>query len=217
VLLALAGCGSSDNGVSEKLPKDALATATTTAQEAQSVHVVSKSSQGPLKSVVDLRLSKDGARGTVSFLDFDFEVIRIGQTVYVKGDKLFYRRVKAVLGKLPYLPAGSWLKGSATAGPLAQLAAFTDMGGELERLLSTPGPVTKGAKATIKGQQAITLREKTKLYEGPLYVATTGKPYPIEQVKSAGRERGRTSYSGWDEPVSLEAPSAAVEVGGAAR
>jgi hypothetical protein len=212
VLLSLSGCGSSDNGVASKSPRQILAAAKAAAEGADSVHVVSEASQGRLKSSFDLRLSRDGGRGKVSLLGLDFELIRIGQTVYAKGDRAFYARLGAVLGKLPRIPEGSWLKGSASSGPLAQLASFTDMTGELARLLSTPGPVAKGARATVKGQQAITLKEKTKVYEGALYVAATGTPYPVEQVKSGGRERGKTSFSGWGPPVPLSAPSPALDV-----
>lgn len=214
---ALSGCGgSSDNGVAQKLPKEILQAASTAAQEASSVHVVVNSAQGPLKSFFDLRLAKNGGRGRVSFLGLQFEVIRIGQAIYVKGNKAFYARMGAALGKAPKVPPGSWLKGSAASGPLSQLAGVMDMGKELDRLLSTPGTVTKGAKVTVKGRQAIALKEKTKVYEGTLYVAGSGKPYPIEQVKGGkGRERGHTSYSQWGEPVSLQAPAAVVELSAA--
>ena len=60
---------------------------------------------------------------------------------------------------------------------------FTDLRGELNRLLSTTAPVAKGAKTTINGQKAIEVKEAAKLYKGLLYVATTGKPYPIQLVK----------------------------------
>lgn len=215
-ILALSGCGgSSDNGIAAKLPDEILQTATSTAQAAKSVHIKSESSQRKLKSSADLQLSKAGGRGKISFFGLDFELIRIGQSVYVKGSQPFYERLQATVGKLPKIPQGSWLKGSASSGPLAQLAAFTDMGGELDRLLSTPGSLSKGPKKTVNGQQAISLTERTKVYEASLYVASTGKPYPIEQVKGGhGREQGRTSYSQWDEPVSLSAPSDVVVVGG---
>lgn len=213
-LLALAGCGgSSDNGVSEKLPNEILVAAATAAQDASSVHVVSETSQGPLKTSVDLVLSKDAARGKISFLGADYEVVRLGQTVYVKGGGAFAASLSARLGKHVHVPANAWLKGSAGSGPLAQVADVTKMSGELERLLSASGPTSKGSKTTVKGQHAIVLKEKTRLFEANLYVATTGKPYPIEQVKNGGRERGRTSYSEWDEPVLLKAPSRAVAVG----
>jgi len=212
-LLALSGCGGSDNGVASKPGQEILAAAKQAAESASSVHVVSNTFQGPLKASVDLALAKNGGRGHVSLIGLDFEIIHIGSTVYVKGGAAFDARLATVLGKAVHIPQGTWLKGPATAGPLSQLAAFTDLRGELDRLLSTPGPITKGAGATVAGQKAIELKERTKVYAGSLFIATTGKPYPIEQLKSGGRERGRTSFSAWGQPVSLTAPSPAVDVG----
>jgi hypothetical protein len=210
----LAGCGSSDNGVASKSGKEILAASKAAAESAHSVHVVGRSSQGRASLAIDLRLAGDGGRGHISFLGLDFEVIRIGDTVYVKGSPAFYKRLGATQGITLHVPAGTWLKAPVNGGPLAQLAALAELRGELERLLSTPGPVIRGASTTIKGQKAIELKEKTKVYEGSLFVATTGKPYPLLLVKSGGRERGRLTFSGWGEGVSLGAPSPAVEVGG---
>ncbi len=211
-LLALSGCGSSDNGVSLKSGKEILAASKEAAQKASSVHVVGKSSQGPLTLAINLTLTDNGGRGHVSFLGLSFEAVRVGGTIYLKGSPAFYARVGAVLGKSLDVPTGTWLKGSAENGPLSQLAAFTDLSGELNRLLSTPGSVIKGASTTVKGQKVIELKEATKVYKGVLYVATTGKPYPVALVKNGGREKGRITFSEWDEPVSLTAPSPTMDV-----
>ncbi len=209
---ALAGCGSSDNGVASKSGKEILAASKAAAVGADSVHVLAKSAQGRLTLAINLALGRNGGRGRVSLFGLDYEVIRIGDTAYVKGSPAFYKRLGAILGKTLRVPAGTWLEGSATKGPLSQPVAFTDRPSELDRLLSTPGSVTKGASTTINGQKVIELKEATKVYKGVLYVATTGKPYPVLLVKSGGREKGRTTFSGWDEEVSLSAPSPSVDV-----
>jgi hypothetical protein len=208
----IAGCGSSDNGVASKSGKEILEAAKQAAAAASSVHVVARNSQGQLTSSLDLTLTKSGGRGRVSILGLDYELVRIGGTVYAKGDERFYGRLGVVLATKVHVPRGTWLKASATDGPLAQLAAFTDRRGELDRLLSTPGSVAKGASTTVNAQKAIELKERTKVYEGALFVAATGKPYPIQLVKSGGHERGRTSFSGWDRPVSLSAPSPSIDI-----
>lgn len=83
---------------------------------------------------------------------------------------------------------------------------------QLNRLLSTPGSVVKGATTTVNEQKVVELKETTKVYKGSLFVATTGKPYPVLLVKSGGRETGRTTFSEWDEDFSLNAPSPSVEL-----
>lgn len=210
LLLAVAlasGCGSSDNGVASKSAEEILAASKAAAEGASSVHVVSHSAQGVLTFAADLELGRDGGRAHVKLFGADFDLIRTADTIYAKGNPRFYA---LLLGTKAHVPAGTWLKAPSSNTRFAQLAQFTQLRGQLNRLLSTPGSVARGASTTIAGQKAIPLKERTKVYVGALYVATTGKPYPVALVKSGGRERGRTTFSGWDRPVSLSAPSPTV-------
>jgi hypothetical protein len=212
ILVPLAGCGSSDNGVASKSAKEILQASKAAAISASSVHVVGASRVQTSSSTINARLARVGGRSRVSLLGGGHEAIRIGNTVYVKGPQAFYANLSARLGKTLHVPSGTWLKAPAGSGPLRELAALTDLPRQLDVILSTSAALTKGASTTVGGQKAIALKEKAKLYEGVLYVATTGKPYPLLLVKNGGRERGRTRFSGWDRGVSLRAPSPAVDV-----
>ncbi|HEX3909784.1 MAG TPA: hypothetical protein VHW67_03655 [Solirubrobacteraceae bacterium] len=212
ILTLLAGCGSSDNGVASKSPKEILQASKAAAISANSVHVVGVSKVQRSSFTIDAHLARDRARSRISLLGSGYEAIRIGGTVYVKGPPAFYTRLGARLGKPLHVPRGTWLKAPAGSGPLGELAALTDLPKELNRVLSTSAYLTKGVSTTIDGQKAIALKEKAKLYEGVLYVASTGKPYPLLFLKNGGRERGRTSFTGWDQDVSLSAPSPSVGV-----
>jgi hypothetical protein len=46
---------------------------------------------------------------------------------------------------------------------------------------------------------------------GTLYVATTGKPYPVEIVKT-GSQPGRVDFDHFNESVTLTAPSNAIDI-----
>ena len=46
---------------------------------------------------------------------------------------------------------------------------------------------------------------------GTLYVAATGKPYPIEVVKDGGKG-GTVVFDRWNEPVTLVAPADAIDI-----
>lgn len=210
--LALSGCGSSDNGVASKSPKEILQASKAAAMSASSVHVVGTSKVRTSGFTIDARLARGSGRSRVSLLGRGYEAIRIANTVYVKGPQAFYASLSARLGKTLHVPSGTWLKAPAGSGPLGELAALIDLPRQLEVMLSTSAYLTKGASTTVGGQKAIALKEKAKLYEGVLYVASTGKPYPLLLVKNGGRERGRTRFSGWDQGVSLRAPSPAVDV-----
>jgi hypothetical protein len=207
---ALAGCGgSSGNGIASKSDSEILAASIAAAEAASSVHVAVHNSQGRRLSVtLNLDLARNGARASISVLDFAYELIRIGDTLYVKGNPAFYRQLG---GAVRHAPQGRWLKASTSGGQLAGLASLTESSSELERLLSSRGPITKGATTTVNGQKAIELKESAKLFSGSLFIATTGKPYPIELLKR-GRETGQTTFSHWNAPVSLTAPPNAIAV-----
>jgi hypothetical protein len=171
------------------------------------VHVLSKGSEGPLAITVNVQLASDGGRAQVSLLGLGFEVIRIGETVYVKGSPGVYRR----LGIAAKVPPGSWLQARAD-GRLGQLAAFTDLSGELNRILPAPNDLlATGASTTLGGQHAIELHTTAKLFKGTLFIATTGKPYPIELVKH-GRETGQSTFTDWNKPITLNPPANAITV-----
>jgi hypothetical protein len=210
LVVLLAGCGgSTDNGVASKNATEILAAAKAAAQSATSVRIISKNAQGRLTLMVDLELSSNAGRGHISGLGVDFEVIRIGGTLYLKGNPTFYRRLGGVAA---HASPGTWLKAPVKSGPLAQFAVFADLPGEVGRLLSTAKPVTKGTTTTTNGQKTVELKQTGQLYTGKIYIATTGKPYPV-QITRTGRETGRTTLTSWNQPVSLSAPSNTTSIG----
>jgi hypothetical protein len=210
LVVLLAGCGgSTDNGVASKSATEILVAAKAAAQSARSVRIVSEDSQGRLTLAVSLELSSSGGRAHVTGLGLDYEVLRVNDTLYVKGSPAFYRSLG---GPAAHASPGTWLKAPAKSGPLAQFAAFTDLPGEVGRLLTSANPVTKGTTTTTNGQKTVELKQTGKLYIGRIYIATTGKPYPI-QITKTGRETGRTTFSNWNQPVSLSVPSNTISMG----
>jgi hypothetical protein len=213
--LLMAGCGSSDNGVAAKPASEILQATIVAAKSASSVHVTvsSKITRGGSLEL-DATLAKDRGHAQVSLYGTTFEVIRDGDTLYVKGNQLFAARLGAVLGVK--IPANTWLKGSTT-GPLAQTGSFTSIEKELPLMLQGSGPISKGATIKINGQPAITLKETRKLYAGTLYVATTGKPYPLKLLKtgpgqSSLGETGHTTFTNWNDPTTVTPPSNAIDI-----
>jgi hypothetical protein len=206
--LPLAGCGSSDNGVAAKSASEILAATRAAAQSASSVHVTANSKVLKGRGLtLDASLSKQQAHARISFFGYDLQTIRDGHTMYVKGNRQVDERLEATLGVK--VPSGKWLKGSASS--LGQVGAFTDISKELSLILSGSGKVTKGARVKTDGQPAITLKLTRKLYSGTLYVATTGRPYPLKLTKT-GRETGQTTFTGWNDPVSVSPPANAVDL-----
>jgi hypothetical protein len=204
----LAGCGSSDNGVASKSATAILAAARTATQSASAVHITSSASAGGAKLTMSASLAKDQGHTLLKVLGSALEVIHTGDTIYIKGNRAFNARLERTLGVK--IPSGVWLKGPAS-GTFKRFAPLASIVRELGTILGASGPLTKGKATKIAGQPVIELKQTTKLGIRTLYVATTGEPYPI-LLRKSGRETNKTTFSGWNDPVTVSTPTGAVEI-----
>jgi hypothetical protein len=203
-----AGCGGSSEDVASKSAPQILAASRAAAAGASSVHINSRNALGRLSLTMDSQFTGDGGQIKLTFLGLRYEVIRLGKTVYVKGNPAFYRRV---LGQGVHVPTGAWLKAPASNSAFARFVGLTDLSSRISLLLRSTGPLVKGATTTVQGQPAVELKQTGKLFTGTTAVATSGKPYPLQILKH-GRESGQTTFTGWNAPVSLHAPADTVEL-----
>jgi hypothetical protein len=211
--LLLAGCGGgssspSGNGVESKSAAQVLEATKGAASQATSVHIVgSIVSEGkPIGLDMELLAGK-GGKGRISQGGFSIELVQVSGAVYIKGSAAFYKHVSG--SAAAQLLQGKWLRAPANSGELASLASLTDLSKLLDTALSGHGAVSKGSTTTIEGQKAIALEDSSK--KGTLYVATTGKPYPLEIAKG-GKESGKVTLDRWDQPVTLKAPPGAIDI-----
>jgi hypothetical protein len=212
VLLA-AGCGGSSssppgNGVEAKSPTEILEATKLAASEATSVHIAgSIVSEGkPITLDMELLAGK-GGRGKIGQEGFTIDLVETGGSVYINGSAAFYRHVGGTAAA--QLLQGRWLKAPANSGELASLASLTNLSTLIDTALASHGTLTKGSTTTIAGQSAIAVNDTSK--GGTLYVATTGKAYPLEIAKN-GKESGKVVLDRWDNPVTLSAPKGAIEI-----
>jgi hypothetical protein len=209
--LAIGGCGSSSpsgNGVSSKSATEILAASKAAADSASSVHVAGTLTSSGTPVTLNLSLaSGHGGRGQISQGSLSFELIVLGDTIYIKGSPAFYSHFGGTAAA--QLFQGKWLKSPVSGGELGSLAALTDFSKLLDQALASQGALAKGATTTIAGQPVIELHDTS--HNGSLFVATSGKPYPIEIVKH-GSEAGHITFTGWNQPVSLSAPSGAIDL-----
>jgi hypothetical protein len=207
---AVQGCGSSSsgNGVAAKSPAEIVAASRAAADAASSVHVSGSivSSGSPLTLDMDM-LAGRGGRGRLSQNGFGFELIQVGQTVYIKGSAAFYSHLGGAAAA--QLLQGRWLKAPTTSRNFASIAALTDFRQLIDTALTRHGALLKGATTTVDGQKVIAISETSK--GGILYVATSGRPYPIE-VSKIGASGGTVVFDRWQEPVSLAAPANAIDI-----
>ncbi|HEY3864464.1 MAG TPA: hypothetical protein VGL54_00070 [Solirubrobacteraceae bacterium] len=212
VALALAGCGSSgsssSNGISSKTPAEVLAAAKAAANSASSVHVSGSIVSGGSPITLNLELAAGkGGRGQISEDGLSFNLIQVGGTAYISGSPAFYSHFGGPAAEK--LLAGKWLKAPASSGSFSSLGSLTDLAQLLDTALSDHGALKKGPTTTINGQQALSVTDAG--HGGTLYVATTGKPYPIEIAK-IGKSGGKITFDRWNAPVTLTAPANAIDL-----
>jgi hypothetical protein len=208
LVVALAGCGggSSSNGIASRSADEILASTRSAALAASAVHVKGslKESGKPLK--IDLKLvSPDKATGSLAEGSESFQLIRVGTNIYIKGSKAFYRSIGGP--SAAQLLGGRWLKGPSSGSDFQSIAAFTSMKTLLSQALKPEGKVAKTGTKTVDGREAVGLKDPAQ--GGTLYVATSGKAYPVEIVSGSGEN---ISFSEWDQSVSITAPKNAVDI-----
>jgi hypothetical protein len=206
---AIAGCvGSSTNRVESKSPTAIIAQAQKAAEGASSVKVSGSVSSAGTQLTLDLQIAQGkGAKGTISEGPLSFELVRVGGSVYIKGSAAFYQHFAG--SEAAKLLQGRWLQAPATSGEFATLGGLTDMHQLLGTVLGQHGSLVKGGTSTISGKKVVAVKDTSK--GGVLYVATTGKPYPV-QISKTGSTGGKVTFSEWDRPITITAPTGAVNI-----
>ena len=210
----LAGCGSSGkaakpNDEASKPAARVLADAKAAATSASSAHVSGslKSSGTPI--TLDLSAARGkGAKGSMSTNGLTFDMVRIGDTLYVRGSDAFYKHFAgAVVARLLH---GKWLKGSATHGRLTSLAPLTSLADLFAVISSQHGKLANDGATTYNGTKVVAIRDTSD--NSKLYVAATGKPYPVAIVGGKKGQSGAITFDDWNKSVSLSAPSDAIDI-----
>lgn len=208
----IAGCGgssggASDNGVAAKSPDGILAAASNAVGGVKSVHVSGSLLSGGTPVTLDLTLvAGKGGGGQMAESGLSFKLVNINQVVYINGSDAFWRRIGGT--SAVQLFHGKWLRAPAN-GQFASVASLTNVQTLFNKLLSSHGTLAKGSISTVAGQKAVAVMDTTK--GGTLYVATTGKPYPV-QVSEKGSNGGRIVFDRYNQSVSLTAPANAIDV-----
>ncbi|WP_406273070.1 hypothetical protein OHT93_24755 [Streptomyces sp. NBC_00191] len=212
----LTACGedpdAGTNGIAKLSAAEIETKARATADAATSVRLsgtlVSKG--GTYK--LNMRLKHDGGTGSVTSKDNTFELLRIGDALYLKADAGFWTHVD---GEGDEKPGTS---DSQAAGKLndkyvkvpkgdpayKQFRGFTDMDVLLEGLLGMQGDLSKGDRTQVGGVRTIKVMagEGTG---GTLDVSLEGKPYPLQFARAGGA--GVLTLGDWDKDFALAAPS----------
>lgn len=210
----LGGCGgSSGNGVASKSPAEILSATKSAADSATSVHIAGSLASGGSPITLNMYLaSGTGGRGKLAENGLSFELIVVDNSIYIKGSPAFYSHFGG--SAAAQLFRGKWLKAPASSGELASLASLTNLSKLIDQALADTSTLVKGATTTVAGQPVVELTDAAK--DGSIYVATTGKPFPVQLVKR-GTESGKITFSGWNQPITLTPPPNAIDLGAFAK
>jgi hypothetical protein len=210
----LAGCGGSGksakpNGEESKPAARVLADARATATAASSAHVSGSIVSSGTPITVDLSMARDkGAKGSMTTTGLQFDLVRIGDTAYIHGSDEFWQHFAG--GAIAQLLHGRWIKASVVQGRFRSLAPLTDLGLLLARVASSHGKLVNDGKTTYKGQPVVAIRDTSD--GSKLFVAATGKPYPVAITGGGKGRSGTIAFGRWNEPVSLTAPKGAIDI-----
>jgi hypothetical protein len=210
----LAGCGGSTkaappNGEASKPAQQVLADAKAAATSASSAHVAGKLVSDGTRITLDLSMARDeGAKGSVSVNDLGFDLVKIGDTAYIKGSDAFYRHFAGAT--VAQLIHGKWVKAPTTSKQFRSFADLASVSGLFARISANHGKLVNDGKVTYQGEPVVVIRDASD--DSKLYVAATGKPYPVALAGGRKNQSGTVTFSDWNEPVSLSAPSGALDV-----
>ena len=198
------------NGVG-KLPATKIESkARTAAGGADAVHLSGSLMSKGRTYKVDMKLKGDGGTGVVSTKGSRYELLRVGEELYLKADAGFWAHQGAGGG------SGGHNGDAAAAGKLEdkyvkvpsgdpaykRLSGFTDKSVMLDGLLGLHGTITAGDRGEVGGIR--TIRILGGQGGGTLDVSLEGRPYPL-RLQRAGHA-GVIRLADWNKDFKLAAP-----------
>jgi hypothetical protein len=209
VLAALAGCGgsSSSSGISSESPQKILNDSLAAANGLKSVHAAGAINSSGQQIKIDLHLLNGvGGRGQITLGGLGFNLVGLKSYAYMEASPAVWEKAGAPASAAQQLQ-GKWLRAPAS-GQFGSIASLTNIHTLFTQLLTQHGKALKtGGVSTVAGHKVVAVKSD----QGTLYVAATGKPYPIEVVKT-GSDGGKIDFDSFDEALTVSAPSNTIDV-----
>nr|WP_244304216.1 hypothetical protein [Streptomyces lydicus] len=214
LVAALAGCGGQDpdagtNGVG-KLPAAKIeAKARAAAEHAETVHLSGNVVSQGRTFKLDMSLAKDGAKGELTTKAAAFQLLRVGDALYLKADAAFWAGEKGGAaggngGAAAQKLGGKYVKVPAGDPVYKRFSGFTDKDTLLASLLGLHGKLATGDRSDIDGTRTVRLTAGAGA-GGTLDVSLEGTPYPLRLQRAGGA--GVVRFAEWGRSVDLRAPS----------
>lgn len=216
---ALAGCAGEDpdkgtNGIGRLTGPEIEKKAQAAADSADAVRLAGTlvSKGGTYK--IDMKLKDKGGAGSVTSKNSTFELLRIGDELYLKADAGFWNHddgKKSGAGETSGAGGAAadkledkYVKVPEDDPTYKQLRGFTDKKVLLDGLLSLHGEVGKGDRDEVRGVRTIRILGG-KGEGGALDVSLEGAPYPLSFARGGGG--GVVTLADWGKDFALAAPA----------
>jgi hypothetical protein len=79
-----------------------------------------------------------------------------------------------------------------------------------DKVASNHGKLANDGAKTFDGQKAVEIRDTSD--NSKLYVAATGKAYPVAIVGGKKGQSGTITFSDWNKPLKVSAPKGALDI-----
>jgi hypothetical protein len=206
--LSLAGCGGGtpSNGLEDKSAAQVLQDAAAAIKGANGVHVAGTGIADGMPTQIDLRIEDGSSGGTITLGDAHFEITRVDDDAYVKGDEDALEAL-GVQPEMHHLGANRWLK----LGPeeLSGLEGFS-LDSFARQLTANESPLeTEVEQTEFDGRRVVVI---SKQDGSRLYIANTGPAYPL-RAESKGASAGRIDFTEYDADFQITPPADYVELG----
>ncbi|GAB3126106.1 hypothetical protein GCM10027160_49420 [Streptomyces calidiresistens] len=159
---------------------------------------------------IDMRLGPDGGIGEVSTQGMNFELLRVGEDLFLKADGAFWQHQwedgdeEAEAGIDPSgTLEGKYVKVAPDDPVYGTLSGFTEKNTMIPLLITMEGERSTGERGEIDGIETIGVLAGEGA-GGVLDVALVGDPYPLRFARAG--EAGQLSLLDWDQEFTLRAP-----------
>ncbi len=157
---------------------------------------------------LNMRLKQNGGAGSVTTKNSTFELLRVGDALYLKADAGFWRHEEKGDGEAGSEAADKlddmYVKVPSDDPSYKQLRGFTEMDQLLRGILGLHGDVVKGDRDQIGGVRTVKVKGGADGEGGTLDVALEGSPYPLQFARGGGA--GLVVLSEWDKDFPLAEP-----------
>jgi hypothetical protein len=194
------------NGVGRLAPEEIEERALAAARGASAVRVSGTVTGDGQTYRLDVRLGEDGCVGEVSTEGMTFELLRLGEDLYIQADEAFWES-GGIPEELESDPAekldGKYVRVAPEDPAYEQLAGFTEMDVLLDGLLALEGERQTGDRGEVADVRTIRVTAAGGR-GGSMDVALVGEPYPLRVQRGGGA--GELLMDDWDQDFELHAP-----------